>query len=434
MKKKKKERETNSLLIIAFQFPPVQGGSGVHRITSWCKYLSQMGWEITVLTVKPNAHVRIRKENFKQIPKGIRVIQAPAIDAARHLSIWKRYPGWAAIPDRWQSWIASGLFAGIHHVRKYKPDLILSSAPIPSAHAIALGLKKIFGLPWVADFRDPMTGVAQETSHVEKLSRQWVEKQVFNHADHITVTTPGTFDLYKKKYGAPRAETISIVENGFDPETFDRKTDKQNPNDLPENHPLIFVHSGLVYSNGRNPKHLFNALARLKSQGRISEKDLCFLFRASGFSDTYHQDYKELSLGNLVRFEDQSLSHEDAISEMENSHALVLFQGSVFNAQIPAKAYEYIALKKPILAMVDPKGDTAKMLHGMDTATILDMNDPDMIYETLPKFIEKLTNNQIPAPDDDLVQSFSRKSRTMELDRILKSLLTPPNQLVHQKG
>ncbi len=416
---------SRSLLLICFHFPPVQGGSGVHRITAWCKYLAQMGWDITILTVTPNAHVRIRKENFNQIPPGIRVLQAPAIDAARHLSLWKRYPGWAAIPDRWQSWILSGIFTGIRYVRKNRPELILSTAPIVSAHAIALGLKTIFGMPWVADFRDPITGVGQESSHLETLSRQWVEKRVFDCADHVTVTTPGTLGLYQKKYGQKAAPKITIIENGFDPDMFVLNLQENESCQPPDKQkPLIFLHSGLIYSKGRNPENLFEALAILRDQGKISEEKICFVFRASGFSQEYIRKYHHLNLGNLVRFEDVSLSHEKAIEEMRKAHALVVFQGSVFNAQIPAKVYEYIAVGKPILGVVDPKGDTAKFLNQIDTGMILDMNDAIHIQENLPKFVHKIHNNEIPAPDFSLVQTFSRKSGSLQLNNIMEGLIT----------
>ncbi len=422
---KKTPLRSKSLLLICFHFPPVQGGSGVHRITAWCKYLAQMGWDITVLTVTPNAHVQVRKQNLKQIPPGIKVLQAPAIDAARHLSLWKRYPGWAAIPDRWQSWIVSGIFTGTRQIQKNRPDIILSTAPIASAHVIALGLHTMFHLPWIADFRDPITGVGQETAHLEKLARQWIEKKVMERADHITVTTPGTFHLYQKKYGQKASRKISIIENGFDPALFDLNVQEDKPCPPPDQKsPLIFLHSGLIYSRGRNPKNLFEALAALRDQGKISEENLCFVFRASGFSQEYAKKYHHLNLGNLVRFEDESISHENAIAEMKKAHALVVFQGSVFNAQIPAKVYEYLAVGKPILGMVDPKGDTAGLLNRMNTATILDMNHASHIKKNLPECIRKITNNEIPVPDSSTVQSFSRKAGTLQLNAILERFTT----------
>ncbi len=416
---------SSSLLLICFHFPPVQGGSGVHRVTAWCKYLSKMGWDITVLTVTPNAHVQIQQHNLKQIPQGIKILQAPAIDAARHLSLWKRYPGWAAIPDRWQSWILSGIFTGIRHIQKNRPDIILSTAPIPSAHVIALGLQSIFHLPWLADFRDPISGVGQETAHLEKLTRQWIEKKVFEHAAHVTVTTPGTLLLYQNKYGQQKPRKISIIENGFDPSMFDEnfQEDKQYPSPVPQS-PLIFLHSGLIYSKGRSPRHLFEALAQLRDQGKISEEKVCFVFRASGFSQEYVKKYHHLNLGKLIRFEDTSISHEKAIAEMKQAHALLVFQGSVFNAQIPAKLYEYLAVGKPILGMVDPKGDTAGLLSRLAAATILNMNDTRHIKDNLPEFIRKIANNKIPLPDSSVVQSFSRETGAVQLNAIMKQIIS----------
>ena len=38
-------------------------------------------------------------------------------------------------------------------------DLIVSTGPPHSMHLIALGLKKKFDIPWIADFRDPWTNI-----------------------------------------------------------------------------------------------------------------------------------------------------------------------------------------------------------------------------------------------------------------------------------
>src|SRR5699024_9966127 len=56
------------------------------------------------------------------------------------------------------------------------------------------------------------------------------------------------------------------------------------------------------------------------------------------------------------------ISYRDAIAEMMGADVLLVFQGSNFNAQIPAKIYEYIRAQRPVLALLDPVGDTAAQL------------------------------------------------------------------------
>ena len=43
---------------------------------------------------------------------------------------------------------------------------------------------------------------------------------------------------------------------------------------------------------------------------------------------------------------------------MRRADGLLLFQGAQCNRQIPAKAYEYLACRRPIIGLIDSSGDT----------------------------------------------------------------------------
>ena len=109
------------LLLVAFHFPPLQGSTGVHRSLAFARYLGRYGWDVTVLTVTPGAYPRQSGDNNELIPEGIRVVRARGFDAQRHLSVFGRYPRALATPDRWSSWIYSGVQAGRRLLREWSP-------------------------------------------------------------------------------------------------------------------------------------------------------------------------------------------------------------------------------------------------------------------------------------------------------------------------
>ena len=45
---------------------------------------------------------------------------------------------------------------GSRLIRRRRPDVLWSTYPIATAHVIGADLHRRFGIPWVADFRDPM--------------------------------------------------------------------------------------------------------------------------------------------------------------------------------------------------------------------------------------------------------------------------------------
>ena len=143
-------------LLVAYHFPPIAGSSGLQRTLRFAQYLPEFGWRPVVLSVQPSAYERVDEASLAQVPAGCTVIRTRCLDAARHLALLGRYPGFAALPDRWASWRLWGVRAGVHAAREHGASAVWSTYPIATAHQIGAGIARRTGLPWVADFRDPM--------------------------------------------------------------------------------------------------------------------------------------------------------------------------------------------------------------------------------------------------------------------------------------
>lgn len=188
------------VLMIAYHFPPLAGSSGIQRTLRFAKYLPDFGWQPLVLTTTTNAYARTSDDQLKDVPQNCIVVRAPALDAAKSLSIRGRYLAITARPDRWISWWPSAVLYGIQMIFRYKPDVIWSTYPIATAHLIGHTLHRFFGIPWIADFRDPMTqdGDPSDPRLWESFKR--VENMVFSRATKCTFTTPGAACFYDHQY------------------------------------------------------------------------------------------------------------------------------------------------------------------------------------------------------------------------------------------
>src|SRR6185437_16439740 len=143
-------------LMVAYHFPPLAGSSGIQRTLRFVQQLPEFGWEPVVLTTTIRAYERTSTDLDTEVPGDIVVERAFALDARRQLSIAGRYPAWLARPDRWMTWRFAGVHAGMRLIRRLRPEAIWSTYPIATAHMIGASLARRSGLPWIADFRDPM--------------------------------------------------------------------------------------------------------------------------------------------------------------------------------------------------------------------------------------------------------------------------------------
>ncbi|MBP6354403.1 MAG: glycosyltransferase [Nitrosomonas sp.] len=407
--------------MIAYHFPPLAGSSGIQRTLRFVQHLPKFGWEPIVLSADPRAYERTSDDLMPEIPEGMIVSRAFALDTARHLSIKGRYIAAMARPDRWVSWKFAGIREGMRLIKKYRPDAIWSTYPIATAHVIGAELHRRSGLPWIADFRDPM---AQEGYPADPITHQQylnIEKTAIEQASISLFTTPGAARVYRQRY-PEYAQKIDVLENGYDEPSF-LQAEAALPAERAPLNPgaFTFLHSGIVYPSERDPTQLFQALAKLKENQPESIGKLKIRFRASVHDDLLQQLAKEYDVAEFIETL-PSVGYSEALGEMLRADGLLLMQAANCNDQIPAKIYEYLRAGKPILGLTDHAGDTAELLRNAGCKTIADIANSQAIHEMLILFVQSRDRLNIPPLNQSFVTSASRHGRTSSLAGVLDAL------------
>jgi hypothetical protein len=404
----------NRVLLIAFHYPPTRGSSGLQRTLRFAKYLPEFGWEPLVLTVHSSAYPRTGKDDREEAPRA-RVLRVPALDAKRHLAVGSWYPHWLARPDRWRSWWLAGVPAGLAWIRRYSPRAIWSTYPIPTAHTIAASLARASGLPWIADFRDPMAQPGYPSDPRLWASFKAVEENVVGHASQLVFTTPGARDLYRERYRALASDRFHLIENGYDEEAFAGAGSDRSPLNPGR---VTLLHSGIVYPQERDPRPLIEAVALLRSRGVVDESTFRIRFRAPAHGELIRSLAQAAGVGALIETL-PSLDYRSALDEMTRADALLLLQAASCNQQIPAKLYEYLRCGRPILALTDPSGDTAGALRKAGCDVIAPLDDAEAIATLFTRFLRDEARATFNLPRPESVAQQSRRSRTGELARLL---------------
>ena len=407
--------------MIAYHFPPLAGSSGIQRTLRFAQHLPRFGWEPLVLTAHPRAYERTSDDLMADVPPGVVVRRAFALDTARHLAIGGRYMGAMARPDRWMSWKFGAIHEGMRMIREFAPQAIWSTYPIATAHMIGAALHERSALPWIADFRDPMVQDAYPPDPLVRQSFQRIEEETFSSASACTFTTPGAARTYQERFPAA-AGRIGVLENGYDEETFAQVETAAGRSRDDGTKEIMLLHSGIVYPSERDPTQLFEALGQLKSSGRIAPGMLKIRFRAAVHDDFLRDLATRYDVGDSIECL-PPIPYRDALSEMLAADGLLVMQASNCNEQIPAKIYEYLRAKRPILALTDPRGDTATVLREAGVPDIARLDSVAEIRQALPSFTEAIRQNSYTLPNGQTVKNASREGRTAQLSGLLDSLL-----------
>ncbi|WP_199610386.1 glycosyltransferase [Flocculibacter collagenilyticus] len=408
-------KKPGSVLYVAYHYPPILVSSGVHRTLAFTRHLANAGWDVTVLTASVKGYDNWSEKQFSLIPNDINVIRAFCRNTAKSFSLFGKYSYWMALPDNWQSWIVGGVISGLNHIRKNKPDVIVSTYPLASAMIIGYILHKLTGIPWVADFRDPMAQENYPTDKRKKKIFQWIESKIIKHCSCAFVTAPGAKVFYENKYPHVPSDFWNVIPNGYDHELMqlfnviadEHSSDKKtSESDVAKK--ITMLHSGVIYPNERDPSFLFKAIANLRARSLIDKDNFELKLRAPGNEKLIQNLVDKAGVDELVSVL-SPIDYQSALTEMMESDVLLVMQADNCDYQIPAKTYEYICMKKPILGLTSERGDTGKLLLQTGHAMLAPLTNTDKIQQRLEELLISVKQSQFKFLENNEIYKYSRQ-------------------------
>lgn len=420
------------VLIITYYWPP-SGGSGVQRWLKFAKYLPEAGWEPVIFTPE-NPDFDIQDTTLlKDISSQLEVIRFPIWEPYQLFSKVKgkskTHPGRLleqkekGILEKIAIWIRANLLVPDPRVFWVKPSVkfledlvqtgqfqaIITTGPPHSLHLIGLRLKQKTGAFWLADFRDPWSeweflDSLPMSSYVRKKHEQ-LEQSVLQQADVVTTISP-TFQRDLARIGN---RAICLLTNGYDPADIplDFVPQKKKAGKL------NLVYSGIIDSI-RNPIPLLEAL-KAEFKEKSENVEMSFVGKVSdGFQEFVKGDPW---LAPRIHFHGY-VSHQEVFGHYAHADVLVLILTDTKNAQgnIPGKLFEYLATGVPILAMGDPKGDSALILEDLGSGSVISPVDFEGIKSRLREIFESEELGVSPGN----LEKYSRRNLSFQLSSFLE--------------
>jgi glycosyltransferase involved in cell wall biosynthesis len=372
------------------------------------RHLPKWGWESVVVAPPRMPWEPVDEQLCKKMSGEVRVHYVP-------------YPmGRLMKPLRWlmpiSIWLPLALPECFRAIRAHRPDAVFTSGPPHDAHLLGLALQRLCKIPWVADFRDPWVthGSRAKRRPVWRLLEPHWEGAVIRRADAVVANTPMVRDALKSAYPRQAGKVVAIT-NGYDPEDFDSA-----PEPPRSGQGISIIHSGSIYC-GRDPRPFLDALKDLNENPRGGEGIIArFYGRAERGPDgsDLEAEIHSRALDRYVDLEGQ-VPYEEALRAMKQADILLLLDTPGRRLGVPAKLYEYLGARRPILALAEGDGDVAWVLRQSHTPhRITGTDDVTRIKKAVIDLVRESRGQPVPKPNGEL-QPFTRERMAQQLADVL---------------
>jgi hypothetical protein len=397
------------IVVVAFHFPPLSA-AGTHRTSNFVRELARRGHRVGVVTTK-GGEFKTDDGLLEKIPASVQIARAPHVDPFALLSRWRgrasagaasadaplRAPGppsrlaraidYASrlfdLPDRYASWILPALVQGIAVARRVRADVLYTTAPPFSAHIVGLALRRVLDLPWIVDLRDPWATNPFNVRPFASLRAidEALEAAVVKRAHTIVLNTDLAEAGYRARY--PEQSNFTTITNGIDPDLLQRVAPT-----VVRNGRRSLLHAGTIYGR-RSPHALLEALRRFRLESPELARQLRIV-QLGGVENANALLERARALGVDDAFEIRpAVGHAEAFESLQRADGLLLLgvSGERPEVQVPAKLFEYLAARRPMVVLAKSGGAIARTLAQADVrCSLADPDDPASVLAALRAF------------------------------------------------
>ena len=399
-------------------FPPA-GGGGVQRSLKLAQYLPPLGIETHVLApddpkwvhrdpelrVPTQAWIhraryvgpRARKpaEEIRAAHGGLERALVQAQVTARRL----------LVPDASVTWNLTAIPAAIRIARREGIDAVITTSPPGSVHFVGAAVQGATSARWIADLRDPLVANQHRradttAARARQAANEQVARLVAGRADAVSCVSEAIAD---EVLSLGARGIVRVIANGCDFDDFVGLEYRPASR-------FRITHAGSFFGK-RDPRPFLQA---------FRDADLDAVARFVGdFRSTDREWAETLGLGDRLELVEY-LPRTESLRLQRDSEALLLLvpdAGGRGKGVLSGKVFEYIAARRPILAVVPPDGAAAELVRETGSGVVVAPDDVEGIKQALVELHTRFANGGLPAVElakrDEA--RLSRKARVEEM-------------------
>jgi glycosyltransferase involved in cell wall biosynthesis len=427
------------VLIVSFAFPP-SNVIGAVRVGKLARYLDRRGHDVRVLTTDlvedrslplEIARERVFYTEYRRsrqwLDQMARLLRdrtaAPAGDRREHphagrdaptgslrQTLRRHYLGLVHIPDQRSDWVRTAVPAGRRLIEEAKPEIIFASAPPNTGLIVASRLARAYDIPWVADFRDLWVDnpYYSEPDWRRRLDAV-LERHTLRSAAGLVTVSPIWAEQLRRRH----RKGAVVVYNGYAEEDFPPLAPRTEPGEI-----LTIRYLGSIYRGFRDPSALFAAIALLPDQVRTHINVEFF----SDAGDAILAAAAAHGVESTVAIKPR-IPYRQALERQMEADILLLLQSSNQRDEgnLPAKLFEYLYARRPILFIGYERGIAARLVTERGAGLV--SNSPREICNRLERWFYDKRAGRLERLNRSVSLGLSRDEQYAKLERLLENLL-----------
>jgi glycosyltransferase involved in cell wall biosynthesis len=311
-------------------------------------------------------------------------------------------------PDAYWSWRNPAIKLAKQVIKQNNIPVVFTTSPPFTTLEIGIALKKSLDIKWVADFRDPM--IADCRNHAKDpnifLKQYLIEKETAEIADNIVTASTAQKLIMTDQYGVEASKRICPILTGVDKALINLAAPTE-----PLSY-LVFVGEYLsqygdeffkIFKETLKDSQVNNKHLRLKIVGvkTVNEPRILPIL-------------KELGIESSVDFIDH-LPQQEVYKLVQNSLGGVLCSSRAYPWWTAySKVADYVALNKPVVAVVPNPSEARKWLSLTGLGIFLDGNISECA-KTLKDFVLNPKNHKA---DENQRQKFFVDYQVKEFEKV----------------
>ncbi|MGB2875098.1 MAG: glycosyltransferase family 4 protein [Gaiellaceae bacterium] len=413
------------VLLVTMYFPPA-GGGGVQRPLKTATHLPSLGIETHVLApddpkwlhrdedLRPPTQAFVHRARYlgpraRMPSEELHGLAGADLMLAQARLAYRR----VLLPDASVTWLPTAVPAAVRLVKREGIDAVITTSPPLSLNLIGASIKRLTGIPWIADLRDAMLSNAdrrfeRQAVRAKEKALEGVVRLVARSADAVVAVSE---PIAEEVRAFEPAGEVRVIPNGCDFDDFVGL--EYRPGER-----FRISHTGSFFGK-RNPRPFLAALAGSGLDDVVA--------RFAGDFRAADRDWvRNLDLGDRLELLPY-LPHHRALELQRDSEAnlLLLPEAAGRGRVVPSgKIFEYLAAERPILAAVPPDGAAAELVRETGAGIVVAPDDERGLREALIGLHARWQAGQLRDGylSEEQRRRLSRRSRVEELADLLWSL------------